>query len=110
MGTADIRDNDGWVNISRTVALNPTVLGKDKSIELFTEVLNHIVPLRFTVDKEIELNNSLNLLLMKLLYSSSVISLLPNLARAAQISLVWGKEPMVVVGNLGRLSFFFWIS
>ena len=67
MGTADIRDDDGWADISRAVALNPAVLGEDKAIELFTKVLDHVVPLRFTVHKEIETdsflegNNVLNL-------------------------------------------------
>ena len=73
MGTADIRDDDGRADISRAIALNPTVLGEDKSIEVFAEVLNHVVPLRFTVDKEIQTdpllegNNALNLLLDKVL-------------------------------------------
>ena len=59
VGTADIRDNDGWPDISRAVALNPTVLGKGKSIELFAKVLNHVIPLRFTVDEEIETDSLL---------------------------------------------------
>ena len=53
----------------RTVTLNPAILGEDKAIELFTEVLNHVVTLGFTVDEEIKSNllleadNSLNLFL-----------------------------------------------
>ena len=54
MGAADIGDDDRWTDITRAVALDPTVLGEDESIELFAKVLNHIVPLRFTVDEEIE--------------------------------------------------------
>ena len=56
VGAADVGDNDGRADISRTVALDPTVLGEDKPIEVFTEVLNHVVPLRFTVDEEIKTN------------------------------------------------------
>ena len=73
MGTADIGDDDGRSDVSRAVALDPTVLGEGKSIELFAKVLNHIVPLRFTVDEEIEAdsllegNDGLNLLFDKLL-------------------------------------------
>ena len=54
VGTADIRDDDGRADISRAVALNPTVLSEDKSIEVFAKVLDHVVPLRFTVDEEIK--------------------------------------------------------
>ena len=67
--TTNIGNDDGRADISRAVALNPTVLSEDKSVELFTEVLNHVVSLRFTVDEEIksdlllEGDDALNLLL-----------------------------------------------
>ena len=54
LGTANVGHNDGWTDISRAVTLNPGILGEDKSIEMFTEVLNHVVPLRFTVNEEIK--------------------------------------------------------
>lgn len=47
-------------------------MGEDKAVELFTEVLNHVVTFGFTVDKEVEANalleahNGLNLLLDEL--------------------------------------------
>ena len=69
VGTTDIVDDDGRANISRAVALNPTVLGENKAIELLAKVLDHVVPFRFTVDKKIETdflldsNNVLDLLL-----------------------------------------------
>ena len=69
MGTADVGDDDRRADISRAVALNPTVLGEDKPVEVFTEVLNHVVPLGFTVNEEIkadpllEVNDALDLLL-----------------------------------------------
>ena len=72
-GTADIGDDDGWANISRTIALNPSVPGEDKSIEMFAKVLNHVVPLGLAVDEKIktdlllEGNDALDLLLDELL-------------------------------------------
>jgi len=54
VGAANIGDDDGRADISRAVTLNPTVLSEDESVEMFTEVLNHVVPLRFTVDEEIK--------------------------------------------------------
>ena len=44
-----------WADVRRAVTLDPTVPGEGESIELFTEVLNHIVPLRFTVDSDINI-------------------------------------------------------
>jgi hypothetical protein len=72
--TVDVGDDDRGTNISkedygqyliraircrneylpRTVTLDPSILSEDKSNELFTKVLNHVVSLRFTMDKEIE--------------------------------------------------------
>ena len=72
-GTADIGDDDGRANISRTIALSPSVLGEDKSIKTFAEVLNHVVPLGLAVDEKIktdlllEGNDALDLLLDELL-------------------------------------------
>ena len=51
--SGDVRDDDGGSNVSRSVRLNPTELGEDESGQLFTEVLNHVVSLGFTVDEEI---------------------------------------------------------
>jgi len=56
VGTTNIGDDDGRADISRAVTLNPTVLSEDESIEMFTKVLDHVVPLRFTVDEEIKTN------------------------------------------------------
>mmetsp|Transcript_27133 Transcript_27133/g.80494 ORF Transcript_27133/g.80494 Transcript_27133/m.80494 type:complete len:268 (+) Transcript_27133:1645-2448(+) len=43
-------------------------------------------------------------------YSRAVISPLVNLLRTTRMSLVWGNEPMVVVGNSGSLRCCFWAS
>jgi hypothetical protein len=88
----NVRDDDGRSDISTscssvisleenesskyapgTVTLNPGILGEDKALELFTEVLNHVITLGFTVNEEVETNllleanDSLNLLLDELL-------------------------------------------
>ena len=68
-GTADIGGDDGGTNVTRTVALYPTVLGESETVELFTEVLNHVVTLGFTVDEQVQADvllgtdDALNLLL-----------------------------------------------
>ena len=53
-GTADIGGDDGGTDVTRTVALYPTVLSESETVELFTEVLDHVVTLGFTVHKEIK--------------------------------------------------------
>jgi len=45
----------------RTIALNPAILSEDEAVELFTEVLNHIVALRFTVYKQVQVELFLDL-------------------------------------------------
>ena len=60
-------------NLPRTVALHPAVLGEGEALELLAEVLDHVVTLGLTVDKEVEANfllesdNKLNLLLDEIL-------------------------------------------
>lgn len=44
------------MNIPGTIALDPGVLSEDETIKKFTEVLNHVVPLRLSVDKDIQVN------------------------------------------------------
>jgi len=36
--------------------LDPSVLRKDEAVQLFTEVLNHIITLGFAVDQEVQTN------------------------------------------------------
>ena len=53
----------------RSVALHPSILSEDETVELFTEVLNHVVTFGLPVDEKVEANflleadDSLNLLL-----------------------------------------------
>lgn len=108
------------------------MLSEDETIEAFTEVLNHVVTLRLSVDQEVktnlllEVNDGLNLLLDELLVLllrdlllselgtslTDLLSLLQNGACSVRIKinscsgLLTGKDPMVVVGNLGRLRTF----
>ena len=89
--TADIGDDDGRADVTksrsmrleqtirekdhipRSVALNPGVLSEDETVKLFTEVLNHVIALRLSVDEKVkpdfllETNDFLNLLLDELL-------------------------------------------
>ena len=48
---ADIGNDDGRTNVTRAVALYLTVWGESETVGLFTEVLNHVVALGFTVDE-----------------------------------------------------------
>lgn len=47
------------MNIPRTVALHPGVLSEDETVKEFTEVLNHVVSFRLSVDKNIQVNTLL---------------------------------------------------
>lgn len=115
----------GYHCLPRTIALNPSVLGEDKAVELFTEVLNHVVALWLAVDKEVqanlllESNNLLDLLLNEILIllgselalseletsGANLLRLLNRKQRKheqnVQREKLTGKEPIVVVGNFG---------
>lgn len=54
LGSGNVRDNDRGSDVSGTVRLNPTKLGEDETVQLFTKVLNHVVSLRLTVDEEVK--------------------------------------------------------
>jgi len=107
VGAADIGDDDRRADVSRAVALDPTVLGEDKSVELFTKVLNHVVPLRFAVDEEIktdlllEVNNMLDLLLDEALVLLLGDFTLAQLGTSATDLLSLGEGPDGGSGELG---------
>lgn len=42
--------------LPRTVALNPSILGEDETLELLSEVLNHVIALRLSMYEEIQTN------------------------------------------------------
>jgi len=42
--------------LPRTVALNPSILGENETLELLSEVLNHVIALRLSMYEEIQTN------------------------------------------------------
>ena len=52
--SGNVRDDNGGSDVSGTVRLNPTKLGEDETVELLSEVLDHVVSLGLTVDKEVK--------------------------------------------------------
>lgn len=60
-GPGNVTDNDRGTDAARAIRLDPGVSGEDETVQLLTEVLNHVVSLGFTVDKDIEANLLLDL-------------------------------------------------
>ena len=60
-GTAKVAKNDRRFHASGTVALNPAVLGEHVTIQLLSEVFDHVVTLRLTVDQHIQAQTLLGL-------------------------------------------------
>lgn len=48
--------DDGGADATRSVGLDPSVLGENESVELLAEVLDHVVALGLSVDEEVEVN------------------------------------------------------
>jgi len=44
------------VALPGTVALNPSILGEDETVELLSEVLNHVIAFGLSVYKEVQTN------------------------------------------------------
>lgn len=71
--TRDVTDNDGRTHATGSVTLDPGVGSENVTGETLTEVLDHVVTLRLTVDEDIQvelfldLDNILDLLLDELL-------------------------------------------
>src|SRR6185437_9578015 len=53
-GTAHIPEDDGRLYATAAIALDPAVLGEDKSFELFTEIFYHIIALEFAMNEDVE--------------------------------------------------------
>src|SRR5699024_10801846 len=51
---ADVTENQRRLDAARTVALYPTILGEGKAVELFAEILDHIVTLRLAMHEHID--------------------------------------------------------
>lgn len=60
-GAGDVTDNDRGADAAGSVRLDPAVGGEDIAVEPLAEVLNHVVALRLTVDKDIEVKLLLDL-------------------------------------------------
>jgi hypothetical protein len=54
LGTSDVRNDDGWTDITRSVGLDPCVRGEDEALEQFAKVLDHVVSLWLAVHEEIK--------------------------------------------------------
>ncbi len=52
--TADITDHHRRFYAAGAVALHPAVLGKDEAVQMFTEVLHHVVTLRLPVNQHVQ--------------------------------------------------------
>lgn len=52
--SGDVGDDDRGSDVSGSVRLDPTELGEDESVQLFTKVLDHVVSLGFTVDEQVQ--------------------------------------------------------
>jgi hypothetical protein len=76
----DVADDDGRADAARAVRLNPGVGGKDIALEALTEVLDHVVTLRLTVDVDVKAELVLDLDgVVDLLLDEVVILLLVDL-------------------------------
>ena len=53
-GTRDVTDDDGGTHATGSVTLNPSVGGEDVTSETLTEVLDHVITLRLTVNQDVE--------------------------------------------------------
>lgn len=60
-GSRDVTDNDRGSDVSRSVRLDPAVLGENVTVKSLTKVLDHIVSLGLTVHVDVEANLVLEL-------------------------------------------------
>ena len=44
------------IALPRTVALDPSILGEDEALKLFSKVLNHVIALRLSMYQEVQTN------------------------------------------------------
>ncbi len=51
---ADVADNHRRLDAARAVTLHPAVLGEDETLQVFAEILHHVVTLRFAVHQHVE--------------------------------------------------------
>lgn len=96
--------------------MHPAVLGKDKAVQVFTEVFHHIVTLGLAVHQHVQTQTFLlDDRLFDVFRNAGAVVIRIQIAllksrRRPRISVVCGKEPMVVVGHAGRLKRARWAS
>ncbi|KAK1242143.1 hypothetical protein MKX07_000129 [Trichoderma sp. CBMAI-0711] len=96
-GAGDVADNDGGSDASRAVALDPGVGGEGIAVQALTEVLDHVVTLRLTVDEDVELKLLLDLdIVTDLLLNEGVVLLGGDLALG---QLVAGQANLLGLGE-----------
>lgn len=84
----DVTDNDGRTDAARTVRLDPGVGGESIAIKALTEVLNHVVTLRLTVNVDIETELLLDLdIVFNLLLDELVVLSLGDLTLGELVTL-----------------------
>jgi hypothetical protein len=87
-GAGDVTDNDGRSDAARAVALDPGMGGEGIALQALTKVLDHVVALRLTVDKDVEAKLLLDLdVLLDLGLNELVILLLSDLTLGELVSL-----------------------
>lgn len=86
-GAGDVTDNDGGSDASRAVALNPSVGGEGIAVQALTEVLDHVVTLRLTVNEDVNAKLLLDLdVVPDLLLNEGVVLLGGDLALGQLVS------------------------
>lgn len=86
--TRDVTDNDGGTHATRSVRLDPSVGGEDVTLQALTEVLNHIVTLRLTVNVDIEAELVLDLDgVVNFLADESIVLLFSDLSLGELVTL-----------------------
>ena len=53
---SDISPDDWWFHPTHTVRLNPSVLTEEVARQVLTEVFNHVIALKFTVNQDIKVH------------------------------------------------------
>jgi len=84
----DITNDDRRTHATGSIALDPGVGGEDEASKLLTEVLDHIIALRLTVDEDIQVKLLLDLDdLLDLLLDELLVLLSSNLALGELVAL-----------------------
>lgn len=95
--TRDVGHDNGGTDVTRAVRLDPTELSENETVELLAKVLDHVVTLGLTVDKEVEANLVLELArVLDLVLHRSLVLFLGDLALG---KLGTGKTDLLGLGE-----------